>query len=212
MRWLDSTTAVPSAASRVSTRCTWFLPAGSRPLDGSSSTSSRGLVSSAAARPSRWRMPREKPRTRSSATSASPTSLEYLVDTRRAGVAAAKGGKRGEVPPGGQGRVEPRAVHEPGDAVRRGQRASDRRPQDLQAAAVGDGQAQQEAEQRGLPGAVRADHAVDLALRHIQVDTVERDDITEALGDPAARTARETSIDSCFSVLFRVLFRTASGK
>jgi hypothetical protein len=35
---------------------------------------------------------------------------------------------------------------------------------------------------------------VDLPLRHIQIDAVERDDITEALGDPAARTSPSTTV------------------
>ena len=98
---------------------------------------------------------------------------------------AAQRGQRGEVLPGGERGVEAGTVHEAGDAVGGGERPPDRRTQDLQAAAVGDGQAEQQAEQGRLAGAVRPDQAVDLALRHIQVDAVECDDITEALGDPA---------------------------
>jgi hypothetical protein len=110
--------------------------------------------------------------------------MEHLVDARHRGVTAAKSGKCGKVLPGGQRGVQPRAVHEAGDTIGPSQRASDRRPQDLQAAAVGNSQAKQQAKQRGFPGAVRAYQAVDPARRHIQVNAVERDDIAEALGDP----------------------------
>ncbi|HEX3715917.1 MAG TPA: hypothetical protein VHV09_24205 [Trebonia sp.] len=55
----------------------------------------------------------------------------------------------------------------------------DRRAQDLKAAAVGEGKAKHNAEQGCLPRPVRPDDPVDLAGRDIQVDTVERDDITE---------------------------------
>lgn len=51
-----------------------------------------------------------------------------------------------------------------------------------------------------LPAAVRSDQAVDLTLRHIQVDAVECDDIAEALGDPTGPD-REESVHSPFSCI-----------
>src|SRR5215472_14664564 len=122
-----------------------------------------------------------------------PDLAEYLVDTRRTGILAAKNGKCGEVTPGGEGGVQPWAIHEPSDTVRCRQRASDRRPKDLERAAVGYSQAQTQAEQRRLPGAVRADHAVDPAWCHVQIDAVERDDVTEALSDPACPDGQESA-------------------
>ena len=110
--------------------------------------------------------------------------MQHLVDAGRSGVAAAKRRECGKVLPSGERGVQPRAVHEASDTVRRRPRAPDRRAQHFQAAAVGDRQAQQKAKQRGFPGAVRADQTVDPAARHIQVDAVECDDITEAFGNP----------------------------
>jgi hypothetical protein len=72
--------------------------------------------------------------------------MEHLVDARHPGVTAAKRGKCGEILPGSERGVQPRAVHEAGDTIRPGQRPSDPRPQDLQAAGVGDSQAEQQAE------------------------------------------------------------------
>ncbi len=86
----------------------------------------------------------------------------------------------------GESGVKAGPVDEPGDTVRRGQRASHRNAEDLQTPRVGDGQTQQQAQKRGLAGTVRADQAVDLTLRHVHIDMVERDDITEDLGDAAA--------------------------
>ena len=144
------------------------------------------MVSRAAASPSRWRMPREKPRTRSSATSVSPTcsSTSSIPAVGASGPRRAASAAR--FPRAVSAGYSPGPSTKPGDTVGRRQRASDRRAQDLKAAAVGDGQAQQKAEQRGLPRAVRPDDAMDLPGCDIQVDAVERDDITEALRDPAS--------------------------
>lgn len=115
-----------------------------------------------------------------------PDLVEHVVDSRCPRVVASQSGQRGEVLPGGERGVEAGPVHEAGDAVGSGERAPERRAQDLEVAAVGDGQAQQETEQRRLAGAVRSDQAVDLALRHVQIDAVECHDVTETLGDPAS--------------------------
>ena len=115
-----------------------------------------------------------------------PDLVEHVVDPRCPRVATAQSGQRGEVLPGGERGVEAGAVDEAGDTVGSGERPPDRRTQDLEAAAVGDGQAQQEAEQRRLAGAVRSDQPVDLPLRHIQIDAVECDDVAERLGDSAS--------------------------
>ena len=130
-------------------------------------------------------MPREKPRTLSSATSVSPTCSR----TSSIPAVGAPGPRRpasaARFSAGGQRGVETGAVDKAGDTVGSRERPPDRRAQDLETAAVGDGQAQQQAEQCRLPRAVRPGHPVDLPLRHIEIDTVEGDDIAEALGDPA---------------------------
>src|SRR5690606_19669206 len=73
IRWLDTSTARPSAASDRSRPRIHRIPSGSRPLNGSSSMSTGGSPSSAAAIPSRWRMPSEYPPARRRATASSPT-------------------------------------------------------------------------------------------------------------------------------------------
>ncbi|SLI22079.1 Uncharacterised protein [Mycobacteroides abscessus subsp. abscessus] len=58
-RWLDTSTVRPSEASRCMNRRIHRMPSGSRPLTGSSNSSTFGSPSSAPARPSRWDMPSE---------------------------------------------------------------------------------------------------------------------------------------------------------
>ena len=56
------------------------MPSGSSPLTGSSSISTGGSPSSAAAMPSRWRMPRENPPTRLRGHAGQADQVEHLVD------------------------------------------------------------------------------------------------------------------------------------
>ena len=59
IRWLDTSTARPSAASDFRNPRIQTMPSGSMPLNGSSIITTGGSQSSAAAIPSRCRMPRE---------------------------------------------------------------------------------------------------------------------------------------------------------
>ena len=59
IRWLDTSTARPSSASDRRNPRIHTMPSGSMPLNGSSNMSTGGSPSSAAAIPSRCRMPRE---------------------------------------------------------------------------------------------------------------------------------------------------------
>src|SRR6266498_1870669 len=59
IRWLDTSTARPSAASPRKKPRIQTMPSGSMPLNGSSSMIAAGLPSIAPAIPSRWRMPSE---------------------------------------------------------------------------------------------------------------------------------------------------------
>src|SRR5215212_2622825 len=56
-RWLDTNTVRPSPPSPRSSSRTSLMPAGSNPLAGSSRINTSGSLSSAAARPRRWRIP-----------------------------------------------------------------------------------------------------------------------------------------------------------
>src|SRR5215468_7659823 len=86
--WLATITVLPSSARPRSRPRSQAIPAGSRPLAGSSSSSTCGSPSRAAARPRRCRMPRENPRTRRSAAPASPT-CPSTSSTRMRGMPAA---------------------------------------------------------------------------------------------------------------------------
>ena len=82
IRWEDTKTVCPSTASALSRFLTHSTPSGSSPFTGSSKITTRGSPSSAAAMPSRWPIPREKPPTRLAATSARPTR-SITSSTRR---------------------------------------------------------------------------------------------------------------------------------
>ena len=85
IRWLDTKTVRPSAASAFIRFRIHRMPSGSSPLTGSSNIRIGGSPSSAAAMPSRCPMPSEKPLDRFPATSLSPTSVEHLVRPAGAG-------------------------------------------------------------------------------------------------------------------------------
>ena len=128
MLWLLSRTVPPSAASPRTSRCTSRAPVGSSPTVGSSSSSRRGERSSAAASPSRCRIPEENPPTLRSARSPRRTALEHVVDPVPAD--AVEVGQQLEVPPRGEERVEAGFLDEPRHAVaaRPPRRRPDRRP------------------------------------------------------------------------------------
>ncbi len=85
MRWLETKTVRPSEASCFIRLRTHRMPSGSRPLTGSSKSSTCGSPSSAAAMPRRWPMPSEKPLERLRATFWRPTTPS-TSSTRRAGM------------------------------------------------------------------------------------------------------------------------------
>ena len=81
IRWLETNTVRPSAASPFIRFLIHKMPSGSRPLTGSSNIKISGSPSSVAAMPSRWLMPSEKPLDRLRATSDSPT-MDSTSSTR----------------------------------------------------------------------------------------------------------------------------------
>ena len=85
IRWEETKTVRPwPARFFIRLRIQW-MPSGSRPLTGSSKSSTCGSPSSAAAIPSRWLIPSEKPFERFLATADSPT-VSSTWPTRRRGM------------------------------------------------------------------------------------------------------------------------------
>ena len=82
--WLENTTGTPAAASSRSTPLSTSTPTGSRPENGSSSTSTSGSCTSAAASCTRCWLPSESVSARSSARSAEPEPLEPALGRARA--------------------------------------------------------------------------------------------------------------------------------
>ena len=87
----------------------------SRPVNGSSNSTSRGPCSSARSSASRWRMPRENPPTASSPRSARPARVERRVD-QRARVEAVELGEERQVLPRRQLGIQVQLVREQADA------------------------------------------------------------------------------------------------
>ncbi len=79
MRWLETNTVRPSAARRRNSVRIQRIPSGSRPLTGSSHSSTPGSPSSAAARPSRCRMPSENFPARRGGHAVEADEVEHLV-------------------------------------------------------------------------------------------------------------------------------------
>ena len=179
-RWLDTSTVRPSPARWPSRSRIQRIPSGSRPLSGSSMISTPGSPSRAAARVSRWRMPREKPPTRRRAASARPTRSSTWASRRRlipaavAMIASARwrcgrgGSSRCPAPPRRCGRVRQVAV---ADAV------------DGRGPAVRGGQAQQYPQGGGLAGAVGPEEAGDPARPDLEAEVADGGDGTVPLGE-----------------------------
>ena len=83
IRWLETRTVRPSAASARRNWRIQAMPSVSRPLTGSSNIRIGGSPSRAAAMPSRCFMPSEKPLTLRLATASRPVSLIISVTRRR---------------------------------------------------------------------------------------------------------------------------------
>jgi hypothetical protein len=62
--------------------------------------------------------------------------------------------------------------------------------ENLQVSPVGLGQPEKEAQQRRLPGPIRADQTMDLALRDAEIDAVKGDDVAKGLADPAGANGK----------------------
>ena len=129
IRWLETSTARPCAASDRRNPRIHTMPSGSMPLNGSSIMSTGGSPSIAAAIPSRCRMPREYPPAFRRAAVLQAGLLDHLVDP-----AGASGPGSGPATAGGCGRsgwaaARPRpAATRRGSAGAAGSRTAARRP------------------------------------------------------------------------------------
>src|SRR5579875_565365 len=82
--WVANRIVVPFCCCSCRIRCSHWRPLASRPTPGSSSSNTSGRVISARTIASRWRIPREKVRTRSSARPPRPASSSQRSTSARA--------------------------------------------------------------------------------------------------------------------------------
>ena len=177
--WLEtSTVRLPAAKSRRKSR-SQRTPSGSRPFAGSSRTRSSGSPSSAAASPSRCRIPSEYPFTRRPAASVELDQPEHFVDPRVGQV---------DGPAQGSQMVAPRAAgmeiggfEHRADPQRRPLKLRVRHAEDERASARRLREAEQHAQRRRLPGAVRPEEARDRARFERERQVVDGEDLAEAL-------------------------------
>ncbi len=161
IRWLDTSTARPSAASDRRKPRIQTMPSGSMPLNGSSSISTGGSPSSAAAMPSRCRMPSEKPPARRRATAPQAGLLDHLVDPPAG--QALRVGQPQQVVAGGPAGLQRAGVQQRPDVAQRAPQAAVRPPADQRGARVRGVEAEDHPHRGGLAGAVGADEPGDLS-------------------------------------------------
>ena len=173
-----------SASRRTSARMS-RMPPGSRPVVGSSSSSSFGSRSSA---PGDAEPLAHAVRVAAHAVLGARGQLdgvERLADARGGAVAVERRDQL-QVAAAGEVRVEARRLDEPRHAVQ-GARPLDEgvAPEQLRGARVGPDQPEQHPQRRRLPGPVRAQVAVDVARADGEVDVVDRRHVAIALDEPA---------------------------
>ena len=187
----ESSTVRPSSTSARTSPRNSRMPAGSSPLTGSSRISSSGSHSRQRATPSRWRMPSEyvptlssarRPRpTRSSAASTRPWARlsRAAACTWRFSRPVRCGWKRGS------------SMIAPTRASASARSPGRSWPSSRIVPAGRLGEAEQQADQRRLAGAVGPEEAERAAARHLQVDGLERGAVTEALPEAVVSMASE---------------------
>ena len=168
------------------------MPAGSSPVVGSSSSSSRGCAQQRRGDPEPLAHAVRVAADAVLRAVAQLDELEHLVDPgARARLVVV--GEQLQVAPAGEVRVEARAFDEAGDAVERLRAVDERVAAEQPRRALGRAdQAEQHPQRRRLAGAVRAEVAEHVAALDRQVDVVDRDDLAVALDQaraprPAAR-------------------------
>ena len=184
IRWLETSTARPSAARTAGSRAS-TMPSGSSPLTGSSSISTGGSPSSAAAMPSRCRMPSEYPPARARPTARQADLVDHLVDPRRRDAVALR--QPQQMVAGRCGRGAPRVGVEQRADLRAAGRRSARygRPPTSAVPAVGRVQPEDHPHRGRLAGAVRPDEPGDLPGPHGERQAVDGDHLAVAFSEVA---------------------------
>ena len=118
IRWLETRTVRPSAASDLIRLRIHRMPSGSSPLTGSSNIRICGSPSSAAAMPSRCRMPSENPLVRLDGHVGQADQAEHLVHPAPADPVGL--GQAEQVVAGGAAAVDRPGVQQRADLVHRG--------------------------------------------------------------------------------------------
>ncbi len=183
MRWLETNTVRPSSASCRARLRTQRMPSGSRPLTGSSRTTTGGSPSRATAMPRRWPMPSENLPTRWPATFSSPTSSS--TSSTRARRDAVARGQPAQVVARGAAGVHGLGLEQRADLAQRGGGVGVAVAVDGDAARGRAVQAEDHAHRRRLAGAVGAEEAGDPAGLDGEVDAVDGDLRAVRLGEAA---------------------------
>ena len=196
IRWLETNTTRPSAASdRIRLRI-HKMPSGSSPFTGSSNISTCGSPSSAAAMPSRWLMPSENPLDRFPATLGQPHDVQHLAHPPRrdaVGLRQAEQVVPRTAAPVGRPRVNQRA-----DLPHRAGRLAVRPPVDRDRPRGRPVQAQDQPHRGGLARPVRAQETGHQARPDDEAEIVDRERPLVSLGQSASLNHRTYSL---FSVI-----------
>ncbi len=160
------------------------IPAGSRPVAGSSSINRRGPAQQRRGDPQPLAHPVREAAHAVAGARGQLDDLENLVDTLLRAVSVERG-EQFEVLARGEVWIEARRLDEPGDALERPRALAQRiAPEQLDGALGGDDQPERHPQRRRLAGAVRSEEAVDVADVDVQVDVVDRQDLLVALDEP----------------------------
>ncbi len=180
----DRKTVMPSLPSwRMSSR-TSFMPCGSRPLVGSSSTMTSGLWMSARAMPRRCRMPWEKPPALESARSSSPT-MSSTSAMRSSLTSPFILAEHAQVAPGRHVAVEHGVVHEAAQMAQSPLPVGrDLVVEHLRVAAGGVDEPEDHADGGGLAAAVGAEEPEHVALADGDAQVVDGAQLLEVFGQP----------------------------
>ncbi len=122
---------------------------------------------------------------------------EHLVDARGCAVAV-EPGQQLEVLASGQVRVEPRCLHEPGDALQRPRAHTQRvMPEQLHRALARHDQAERHAQRRRLARPVGPQEPVHVSRTDVQVDVIDREHVLVALHQSSGADRRRLVVPGC---------------
>ena len=179
IRWLETKTVRPSPASCCMKVRTQRMPSGSRPLTGSSSSSTCGSPSIAAAMPSRWVMPSEKPPARLRGHGGQAHQVEDLVDPARR--ETLRLGEEQQVVAGAAAGMQGPCLEQRADRGQRPRQLPVGQPADRRRSAFGPVQPQDEPHRGRLACAVRAEEAGYPARLHRERQVVHGHLVAESL-------------------------------